>query len=439
MTQEIIAIGAANAKLGDDLLTAFTKTNSNFTELFTNNVDSAIVVNQANLATTLGGTIDSTKVYLLDGVVDFSGTGLNIEVPADGINIIGSTFNVSGIKCTDAAYTLYTSPVGGSGDVLRERFFVEISGVGSQVYDLTDATGFHAIEADRVNYNNCSSRGELTGYRQGLETGTGYFGGTPELTLSGNWVGGYFIDTSIVRSLTNSAFTLFKAGVGFVMASRFRSNQNIDLPALASFLDFAPANFTNPSTLQLEQCIITRNGVSDASDTNLTPNVSAGDLVSSWTGNNGLPNTFEGGTIGVTTETATTITVDGQFEDLDATLWTTAGLQHFDNPSGNQLRHLGNSPREYKVIASFALDSTANNTVSLRVSKFDSSTTSTSTVLTQTRQVNNFVGGRDVAFFNININTTLDKDDYIFLEVANVGATNDITAEVDSYYVIEER
>lgn len=439
MAQQNINIGAADAKAGDTLFSAFTKTQANFDELFTGGLTSTINCDQSNIATTLGAPIDSTKVYLIDGVIDFTGTGLNIEVPAGGINIIGSTFNVSELKCTDAGYTLYTSPVGGSGDVLRERFAVEISGVGSQVYDLTDSTGFHAVEADRVNYNNCSSRGELTGYRQGLETGTGYFGGTPELTLSGNWVGGYFIDTSIVRGLTNSAFTLFKAGAGFVMASRFRSNQNIDLPALASFLDFAPANFTNPSTLQLEQCIITRNGVSDASDSNLTPNVLAGDLVSSWTGNNGLPNTFEGGSIGVTTETTTTITVDGQFEDLDATLWSTSGLQHFDNPSGNRLRHLGNSPREYKVVASFALDSTANNTVSLRVSKFDSSTTSTSIVLTQTRQVNNFVGGRDVAFFNININTTLDQNDYIFLEVANVGATNNITAEVDSYYVIEER
>ncbi|NRA76745.1 MAG: hypothetical protein HRU18_00935 [Pseudoalteromonas sp.] len=439
MAQQNINIGAADAKAGDTLFSAFTKTQENFTELFAVGLNSTVDCDQSNIATTLGALIDSTKVYLIDGVIDFTGTGLNIEVPAGGINIIGSTFNVSELKCTDAGYTLFTSPVGGSGDVLRERLAVEVSGVGSQVYNLIDSTGFHAIESDRVNYNNCTSLGNISNYRQGLETGTGRFGGTPELTLTGPWVGGYFIDVSIVRSLTDGAYSLYKAGAGFTMASRFRSNQNIDLPSLVSFLDFAPANFTNPSTLQLEQCIITRNGISDASDTNLTPNVSAGDLVSSWTGNNGLPNTFEGGSIGVTTETATTITVDGQFEDLDATLWTTSGLQHFNNPAGNQLRHLGNSPREYKVVASFALDSTANNVVSLRVSKFDSSTTSTSTVLTQTRQVNNFVGGRDVAFFNINVNTTLDNNDYIFLEVANVGATNNITAEVDSYYVIEER
>jgi hypothetical protein len=114
-------------------------------------------------------------------------------------------------------------------------------------------------------------------------------------------------------------------------------------------------------------------------------------------------------------------------------------LQHFDNPSGSQLRHLGNTPREYKIVAAFELDSTANNEVTLRVVKWDDSASAFVTVLDQTRQVNNLVGGRDVAFFNININTELDQNDYIKLQVANVGATNNITAEADSYYIVEER
>lgn len=436
MAQQDIIIGAANAKAGDTLHSAFTKTQANFTELFNKeSLTGRVIVKQASDF----GVIDSTKEYFLDGIIDFTGTGLSIEVPSGGIYITGYNFDTSGIKCTDAAFTLLNSPVGGSGNLLLKDFFVDIQGAGSQLYNLVGDTGFEAIEISRVNFNNCASLGTVSNYRQGLESGTGRFGGTPELTLAGPWVGGYFIDVSIVRSLTNGAYSLFKAGAGFLMSSRFRSNQNIDLPALASFLDFAPANFANPSTLQLEQCLITRNGVFDANDSNLTPNVSASDLVSTWSDNTGLPNTFEGGSIGVTTETATTITVDGQFEDLDATLWTTADLQHFDNPAGNQLRHLGSSPREYKVIASFSLDSTANNVITLRVIKWDDSASSFSTVLDQSRQVNNFVGGRDVAFFNININTELDQNDYIKLEVANIGATNDITAEVDSYYALEER
>jgi hypothetical protein len=33
------------------------------------------------VAADLSGSLDSTKVYVIDGVIDFTGTGLNIEVP----------------------------------------------------------------------------------------------------------------------------------------------------------------------------------------------------------------------------------------------------------------------------------------------------------------------------------------------------------------------
>jgi hypothetical protein len=439
MAQQDINIGAADAKAGDTLLSAFTKTQSNFTELYADNLQSTIVANQGNLSTTLGGTIDSTKVYVIDGILDFTGTGLNIEIPSGGLNMVGSTFDVSKIICSDAGYTLFTSAVGGSGDVLGQDYAVEVTGSGSQVYNLTDATGFNAFEFSRINYNDCSSLGSISGYRQGLEVGTGRFGGKPELELIGTWVGGYFIDTSIVRNTIDGVYSLFKAGAGFTMASRFRSNMNIDLPASASFFDFAPANFSTPSTVQITGAIVSRNGVFDATDTNITPNMSAGDLVASWSNNNGMPNTFEGGSIGVTTELATNITVAGVFEDLAATLWASADLQHFDNPTGNQLRHLGNTPREYKVVADLVLDSGSNDVVTIRVTKWDDSSSTFITVLDQTRQVNALVGGRDVAFFSVNINTTLDQNDYVKLQVANISATNDITAETDSYYIVEER
>ena len=131
---------------------------------------------------------------------------------------------------------MFTSPAGGSGNLLGQDFAIEITGTGSEVFDVVSDTGAEALEFSRVNYNDCTSLGTIDNYRQGLEVGTGRFGGTPELTLKGVWSGGYFIDTSIVRSLTDGAYTLYKAGTGLSMASRFRSNQNIDLPASASFL-----------------------------------------------------------------------------------------------------------------------------------------------------------------------------------------------------------
>ena len=437
MSQQNINIGAADAKAGDTLFSAFTKTQANFTDLYGSlsaGLSDRIVVKQASDF----GVIDSTKEYFLDGIIDFTGTGLSIEVPAGGIYITGYNFDLSGIKCTDAAYTLFTSPVGGSGNILFKDFFVDIQGAGSQVYDITGDTGFEAIEIDRVNFNNCASLGTVDTYRQGLETGTGRFGGTPELTLAGTWVGGYFIDTSIVRSLTDGAYTLYKAGVGFTMASRFRSNQNIDLPASASFLDFSDSIFANPSSLQLTGCIVTRDGITSAGDANITPNISASNLSSSWFANNGMANTFVGGELDVTVAALPTIGSAGVFVDLLGT-YAVSVLQHFDESANVQLRHLGGSPREFKVSGQLVIEVGANDSVSLKVVIFRDATTSFEDGKTVTRVINNLQGARDVAYFVVNDNIILDQNDYVKIMVANISDTTNVTAELDSYFLVEAR
>ena len=408
---------------------------------FTNTVDPAtglsnrVVVTQAS---DFSGAIDSTKEYFLDGIIDMTGSGIEIEIPVGGINISGYNFDLSKLICSDNNYTLFKSPVGGSGDVLGKDYAIEVTGTNSQVYNITDATGFNAFEFARINYNNCTSLGSITNYRQGLEVGTGRFGGMPQLELVGTWLGGYFIDTSIVRSLTDGAYSLFKAGAGFSMASRFRSNQNIDLPANASFVDFSASNFVNPSTLQLEGCLVSRNGVFDASDTNVTPNIAASELVCAWMGNNGLMNTFVGGELTVTTEVTTTITVAGTFVDLAGT-YTESDLQHFDQPANGQLRHLGDSPVEYSVGGQFVLESTANDEVDLKIVIFRDATTSFDDGKTVRRVINNLQGGRNIAYFAISDNITLNKNDYVKLQVANVNNTDDITSELDSFMIVSAR
>lgn len=386
----------------------------------------------------LAGTLDSTKEYFIDGIIDFTGTGISIEVPPTGLYLSGYNFDISQLKCTDAAYTLFTSPVGNSGSILGNDYSVSVSGTGSKVYDITDATGNSAVELSRVYYIGCESLGTITGYRQGFEAGTGRFGGKPELTLAGAWSGGFFIDTSIVRGLTDGAYTLFKSGAGFTMASRFRTNHNVDLPASVSFLDFSPSNFPNPSTLQLEGCLVSRLGGFDASDSNITPNISPSDLQSDWSNNIGISNTFVGGELNITTEVTTTITTSGTFEDLLGT-YSGSNLQHFDEPSNGQLRHLGNSPVEYNVTGQLVLDADANEEVDLKTVIFRDSDSSFEDGKTVRRVVNNLQGGRNVAYFTISDNITLNKNDYVKLQVANVNDTTNITAELDSFFKVEAR
>ena len=396
-----------------------------------------IIVTQANFATTLGsGTIDSTKEYFLDGIIDVGTT--SIEIPSGGIYISGYNFDISGLISTANSFTLFTSPVGGSGNVLFMDFLIDISGTSSQVYDIVGDTGFEAIEIDRINFNNCTSLGEIDTYRQGLETGTGRFGGTPNLILSGTWVGGYFIDTSIVRSLTDGAYALFEEGTAFVMSSRFRTNMNVDLNATVAFVDFAPANFANANTLQLTGCIATRNGVVDSNDVTLIPNMASTDIEALWKANVGLPNTFVGGALINTVEAATVITVAGTFVDLAGT-YVASGLSHFDSPANGQLRHLGNTPKEFKVFVNAVLDSTSGDEIDLKVVVWDDSASAFVDYKTLRRVVNNLQGGRNVAFFTYSTNILLDTNDYVKFQAANVSATNNITAELDSECSVEER
>ena len=432
MAQQLIDVGVSGQQGSGELTrSGFVKVNSNTTELYRGLNTNQVLVKQASDF----GVIDSTKEYFLDGYINMGSTSLDLS-GGKKLKIKGYDFDTSGMYSTENNYKMFIGA--DAGDVLWSDFKIEVSGTGSQVLDIKGSTGFEAFEISRINFNNCTSRGNIDNYRQGLETGTGYFGGTPQLTLTGAWVGGYFIDTSIVRSLTDGSYSLFKAGVGFSMLSRFRSNQNIDLPASASFFDFSVSNFPNPSTIDINEARVSRAGVINSNDSNITPNITASDISCDWRNNQGMPNTFIGGNLIVTTEATTTISSSGTFVDLAGT-YTSSDLQHFDEPSNGQLRHLGDSPREYKIIIDMLLDSSSNNELDLKVVVWDSSASVFVDYKSQRRVVNNFQGGRDVAFFNFIGNVILDKNDYVKLMTANVNNTNNITAELGSEFTIEER
>jgi len=406
----------------------------NNVQLSSNSLFNRVIVTQAS---DLAGTLLSTAEYFIDGIIDMGFQ--SIEVPQGGLTLRGYNFDISRLTSSANTYTMFTSPAGGSGNVLGADYAIEVTGTSSQVYNLTSDTGAQAFEFTRVNYNNCTSLGTITNYRQGLESGTGRFGGTPSLTLAGAWAGGYFIDTSIVRSLSaGMTGALFIAGAGFSMSSRFRSNQNVDLPASAALLDFSASNFVNPSTLQLEGCIVSRNGVIDASDANLTPNIAAAALASSWSNNQGLDNTFPGGTLNITTEVSTVIATQNTFVDLLGT-YTAIDLQHFDEPASGQLRHLGNSPREFRIVGDLVIAGTGNDVVVIKVVKWDNSASVFVDIAQQARQINTLVGGRDVTFFNISVGFTLDQNDYIKLQITNATAARNAAAEIDSFCTILER
>jgi hypothetical protein len=281
--------------------------------------------------------------------------------------------------------------------------------------------------------------GLIDNYRQGFESNTGRFGGTPSLKLVGVWSGGYLVTSSIIKNIDNGmTAAIFSAGIGFLMSSRFKIAINADLGTLAPLIDFSNSNFVNPSTVQIQDSIITRNGVSNAEDTTISPNLAAEDLVSSWKNNTGLVGTHVGGTVNVTVEIPTVISFVNTFEVLAGT-WSTDQLEHFDSPSNGQMRHLSDSPAEFEILGELIIDGKPNDDITVRVRRFISATGLFSTVRSIRRQINSLSGGRDVAFFTIVAFSVIDINDYIILEVANNTGTVNVTAEFDSFFTISER
>ena len=395
-----------------------------------------IIVNQLNVATTLGGLIDSTKDYFIDGVIDMA--GVSIEVPATGLFLSGYNSDSSQLVNTEDNYTMFNKPVvGGSGNMLFKSFAIEVSGTNSRVYNLLGDNGFEALETNAINYNNCASRGEINNYRQGLDENLGIFGGTPNLILSGTWIGGYRITTAIVRGLDDAwTGSLYEEGTSFLMNSRFLTDANVDLGALCSFVDFNTSNFASSSLFQLSNCLISRNGFFDASDSNITPNIEAKDLVSNFKGNQGVLNTFEGITADLTSEVQTVISSTGIYVDLLGT-YTTSDEQHFESTVNGEWINLGDNPVEFNVNLSYVIDGGANDAIELAVFKSDGITETF--VKSQMRTVNNVQGGNDVAFFNLITSVYLFQNEFILLKVRNNSDTTNITAEIGSYTTIYKR
>ena len=181
---------------------------------------------------------------------------------------------------------------------------------------------------------------------------------------------------------------------------------------------------------------LTRDGVYDSEDANLTPNISASDLSCEWKGNNGLFNTYVGGISDLSAEVLTSIaltdtayTLNGSFVNTD--------LQHFDSPSDGKLRHLGNTPRDFGVLFNFILEGTANE--EYLISLIKDSGGSETVVNTQLRRIANQAGGRDVAYFNSKFRVTLNQNDFVYWKVTNKTGVGDCTLELDSDWSIEER
>ena len=381
--------------------------------------------------------IDSTKMYVIDGIIDFTGTGLNIEIPSGGFSYRGTGIEVSGLICSDDNYTLFTSPVGGSGTIFGSSCYVTIDGANSKVNDLTDTTGFNAFEFDSVNWVDCTSLGEINGYRQGLEVGTGRLGGTPELTMSGTWAGGYRTSTSIAFNMDDMANGLFVAGTGLTIGGRFITDINCNLPASGALLDFSPVNINNEESLILDGCYITREGVLDAGDNTIYPNIDQTSIKSNWGGNTGIPNTQKYIKAKCSAEVETTISAISTYYPLLGVFSVDNQVQ-FDMPANGEFELLtGNGL--YRIIGNVQIKGTNGDAVDLRVTLSDDGGSTFPTEINHIQlEIPNLAGSNDFATYSVNFVQSIKKGQRIRMEVRNTSSTNNLTMKQESFLTVSE-
>lgn len=234
--------------------------------------------------------LDNSLTYIIDGTITLT-AGEYIEVPAGGnLTINGYGLEASNVIKNVAGESIFKSPVGGSGGLQMDAIKFTMGTPTTSCFDLTDATGFNAVECVKVNFEGSGNIGTLNGYRQYLWTNIGLFGLSDGITLEGTSIGGFSSNSIIVRNLSGTTGTLFKKGTSFSMVSRFSSNANIDIPSGWSILDFEEANFVNPNSLQLQGMFVTRAGVSDENDALYFPNIDEESDKCDWKANEGIKN-----------------------------------------------------------------------------------------------------------------------------------------------------
>lgn len=377
--------------------------------------------------------LESNVDYFIDGIVDLGARQL--EVPVGGLYLSGHNFDLSRLVSSEVGYQMFTSPVGGSGNILGRDVTFTTSGSGSQVWDINGATGDEAIEFDKVNYNDCTSLGVIDNYRQYLEVGTGRFGGTPVLEFKGVW-GGARISTSIVRNLSNLS-ALFKAGAGLTFIGRFITDINCDLPTTGALADFSESHFLNDESLVIQGAYITRNFAVNAKDAGILPNISPQSVKSNFQDNTGVGNTNKYIKVTCSAETVTTVTAADTYYQLLGTFTVDKNV-HFSMPTNGQFELLTGAG-DYLVSGNLSIVGTANDQLDVRVTKStDSGATFPTTVAHIGRVVNNLSGARDVAFFPLSFVIDLEQGDRLRLEIENKSGANDVTMELESFFIVSE-
>lgn len=236
--------------------------------------------------------LQSDILYVIDGDIVLTG-GESIIVPESGLNIMGYSFDASRIGAYGVSnHSIFTSPSGGSGNLVIHNIAFTTTGTNSRVFDIKDRTGFHALEMVTVNFEGCTSIGTIDGYRQGTGITIGFYGCKQGLEFKGAWNGFKLTNTNAFGFGENAV--MFRAGENLTFKNRFYLEVNIDLPVTSALCDFSDANFLDDKLLQVNTTLAKSGGTINVENTStLFPNITPFSPKALFVDNIGLKNSFE--------------------------------------------------------------------------------------------------------------------------------------------------
>lgn len=386
-------------------------------------LDNQVVVKKPS---DLEGTLSSSKVYAIDGVIDMSGSGISIRVPQGGLSIIGLGFGISNLKCTDNSYDLFVIDDTYSGNLFIQNLDIEISGTSSRVFNLDNQGNASAVELNTVNFNSCTSLGSLDEYRQFLGQNIGFFSISQGLECVGNWTGGFRLTTALARGVGSSI--IIKAGTALVFNGRVLSDINMEGQSSATFTDMSASNIFTDG--QLEVITANFNGV-----TNPIPNITGSNVKSRFRNCLGIKNTYVGGQWSLSSQVATVFTSVNPNKIAGTTTYTE--LQWFSNSTNNAFVYDSTQTIEVEVKGTLSFTGGNGDQIALIVRQWDNSA-SAYIDLSETGSVTMNAAGRAEGVSVLGFGT-LDENDRIELWAENQTDTTSITMLLGGLLSVSER
>ena len=383
-------------------------------------------------ASDLSGVLDSSKVYVVDGVIDMGSQ--QIAVPSTGLSI-RSTGSITGsLTSTEAAYTMFT----GGGTLVIIGLALTASGAGSKVFGIDSTVTTDILSIEKCAFVTCTEIGTVKDYAvvlidgvQDVLCGTGF-------TFDGNDV--LISATGCASSAMSSGGILYKAGGTLAVSNKcLIETGTYVIDAGVTLCDFIEANFLSDAGF-----VVAFNDISGAGT--FFSNLDGSNVKCRWRDNNFDPasaesNTYVGSHWVIETgdEAPTTIVTTGVYVKV-AGLTTYDDQQWFSNTTNNA--HVFDSSREVKaaITASInyeAVSGGADKNITFTVRHWDDS--AGAYVDLQGAPRGTAVSGGEIKNMSVLTHALLNENDRVELWVQNDTDTVNLTIKDGSVLHVTER